>query len=333
MSEQLATNTSAQCVALPWQHQQWARLIGMHGANRLPHALLLSGESGVGKRRFAQAWSTYLMCESVVERAACGHCRQCRLIQAQTHPDLRWIEPEDNAKQIKVDQIRELLDFVNQTSQLGAYKIAIVSPAESMNINASNALLKCLEEPTGNTLLVLLTDAPNQLLATIKSRCQTVTFPLPPEDQALAWLMPLVASDKQAQSLLSEAARRPLAALALLENDGIGRYQQMEKEFLSMLCGKTLALTVAQSWLEYDLPETLEWLSRRMIDVVRFRYAGAQLADQWQLVVQNIDIQAVFMLLGRINELRAKLLNGANANPQLTLEELLIKSCETFHGI
>ena len=319
-------------VKLPWQDTQWQRLVQMHNDTCLPHALLFSGPLGVGKNRFALAFAYFLMCESPIREMPCGDCRQCRFNKAGTHPDLKLIKPEQKGKQIKVDQIREVVEFISKTSQQGGYKVTILSPAESMNINSANALLKSLEEPSPNTLLILLTQASSQLLATVRSRCQNIKFPVPTSEQALQWLEPLVSSQEQANAFLSEASGQPLTALELLETDGISRSQQMKKDFLSMLSGRQLALSVAQKWLSYDLSETLIWLYRRYADLINNRCADVQISKEWQALALTVDVQTLFHLSDKIIELKGKLDRGANPNQQLALEELLLESCEVFHS-
>ena len=145
-------------VSYGWQSEQWKKLVGLIEEDRLPHALLLAGVKGIGKFRFAEALAQLLLCDNPVNAVACGQCKACQLNLAGTHPDMKYLQPEEGAQMIKVDQVRAVVQFLDQTSQQGGYKVAILSPAEAMNINAANALLKNLEEPAGKTLLILVTD-------------------------------------------------------------------------------------------------------------------------------------------------------------------------------
>ncbi len=324
---------SSVAIKLPWQEQQWQRIDDLFQNKKLPHALLLAGPNGVGKQRFALALAQYLMCESPRQGIACGECRQCGFNLAGTHPDLKWVAPEEKAKQIKIDQVRALVEALGQTAQQGGFKICVLSPAESMNINSANALLKSLEEPTANTLLLLLTDAPSQLLPTIRSRCQTVHFPLPSKEESLAWLNTLVPSQTPVESLLYEAAERPLAALGLLENDGLERQQQLNNDYLALVCGRLSALSLAEKWLEYDLGEILDWLSRQLSRLISANVAGTKdLGDEWLQVTESANPQNLFNLLDAVNSLSNSLNRGGNPNRQLALEELLLESCEKFHN-
>jgi DNA polymerase-3 subunit delta' len=163
-------------VIYPWQTAQWHRLSGDHAKKKLPHALLIQGSEGVGKQQFAKALAALVLCGSGDE-ATCGHCRGCALFTAGHHPDYYFMGLEEKAKTVKVDQIRSLINALNQTAQQGTCQVAIIYPAEKMNQAASNALLKTLEEPLGNVLIMLVSDHSGTLLPTIRSRCQSVVFP------------------------------------------------------------------------------------------------------------------------------------------------------------
>ena len=324
---------SAITIKLPWQEQQWQRIDDLFQNKKLPHALLLAGPNGVGKQRFALALAQYFMCESPSQGMACGQCRQCGFNLAGTHPDLKWVAPEEKARQIKIDQVRGLVEALGQTAQQGGYKICVLSPAEAMNINSANALLKSLEEPTANTLLLLLTDAPSQLLPTIRSRCQTVNFSLPSAEQSLAWLNTLVPSHISVDELLYEAAGRPLAALELLENEGLERLQQLNKDYLALVSGRISALSLAEKWLDHELGDILAWLSRQLSRLISGRVAGtADISDAWQQLAAKTEPQNLFKLLDSVNQLTNSLNRGANPNRQLALEELLLESCEKFYN-
>ena len=169
----------------PWQQSLWQQLAGR---SQHAHAYLLHGPAGIGKRALAERLMARLLCLSPSGLDACGSCKSCHLLAAGTHPDNFVLEPEEADKPIKVDQVRELVDFVVQTAQLGGRKVVLLEPAEAMNLNAANALLKSLEEPSGNTVLLLISHQPSRLLPTIKSRCVQQACPLPSEAMSLAWL-------------------------------------------------------------------------------------------------------------------------------------------------
>ena len=176
----------------PWQLQEWQLLSQQIAAKKLPHALMFAGTKGIGKRHLAMSLAQLLLCLSPIEGTPCGKCRGCMLNKVQNHPDLIVISPEEGAKGIKVDQVRALIDDLGKTAQQGGYKVVVLEPAEAMNANAANALLKSLEEPAANTLLVLVCHTPSAVLPTIRSRCQMRLLPTPNSEQVMHWLKPLM---------------------------------------------------------------------------------------------------------------------------------------------
>ena len=161
---------------LPWQTDQWDLLSNRIKENNLPHALLFSGPMGMGKQLFASAISKKLFCQSPQNHHSCGQCRDCKLFEVGSHPDYFNIQPEEDGKQIKIEQIRSVSNMLGKSSQRSGYRIVQISPAEKMNIAASNALLKTLEEPGDKTLIIIVSHAYNLLTPTIRSRCQTINF-------------------------------------------------------------------------------------------------------------------------------------------------------------
>ena len=151
-------------------------LLSLHTNNQLPHAILITSVSGVGLASVASSLCATLLCERDND-LLCGECSSCSRVSAGTHGDYRWVEIAEGKASIGVDQIREAGDFVTKTAGYGSQKILVISDAEKMTTGASNALLKTLEEPQGNSLLVLLSQRTWLLPATIRSRCQTWRLP------------------------------------------------------------------------------------------------------------------------------------------------------------
>ncbi len=209
-----------------WLKDSQARLRAAQAAQRLPHSLLILSVPGLGAEYLA-SWITALaLCESRDARP-CGVCASCRLLSADSHPDSHVVRLEDDAQQIKVDQVRGLIDALTLKSYRGGYKVGVIEGAESLNANGANAFLKTLEEPTGDTVLIMIARPSHRLPATVASRCLRLTLKAPPAEAALSWLesrgggRPL---DRQAnpgvRAICSPAAgassqRSRLAALAL----------------------------------------------------------------------------------------------------------------------
>lgn len=214
---------AAQCDAistpLPWQHEAWERLAAMRENDRLPHALLVSGEAGSGRARFVTALSRYLLCQAPVQGTNCGECKTCALSRTQGHSDWRWVGPGGRSRSIGVDQIREVIRFSAQTSALGRYKVLVIHPADGMTLAAANAFLKCLEEPAADTLILLVSRAASAVPATIRSRCQRLALPSPDPESAAAWLALVSGDEALARRALAAADGLPLRADELLRDD------------------------------------------------------------------------------------------------------------------
>ncbi len=219
---------------LPWLRQPLdAAQAGQRG-----HALLVHAAPGVGALQFVLSLAQAGLCESTAPapaRRPCGHCGSCRLVQSRLHPDLFVLMPEslrrrhhwplrdDKAegedskrkpsRQIRIPEVRSLIDWAHQTSARGQGKLAVLHPAEAMNAASANALLKTLEEPPPGTRLLLSTADPALLLPTVRSRCQHLRLTAPPEKQALDWLQTQGVADPRV--LWAAAGNRPLDALAL----------------------------------------------------------------------------------------------------------------------
>jgi DNA polymerase-3 subunit delta' len=244
------------------QQSAWAQLTGK--LDRLPHALLIHGAPGVGKLALAERFTRLLLCEKRGQgKAACGTCDACRWTLAGGHPDARIIEPEavalalgrpvavaeegeeegtkDKKKpsvQIKIEQTRDLRDFLNLASHRGGRRVAIVHPAEDMNTATANSLLKGLEEPPAGAIFLLVSHRPAGLLPTIRSRCVPVPVPLPDAKAAAAWLA--AQGVRAPEQWLAFAGGAPLRALEYATGE---RGAAIERVLKAIASGDRAALT------------------------------------------------------------------------------------------
>jgi DNA polymerase-3 subunit delta' len=321
---------------LPWCEPQWRRLLQQREADRLPHALLLSGPAGTGKAIFAEVLASLLLCHQPVGNAPCGHCHSCELHAAGHHPDLVRVAPEAEGKPIKVDQVRELIDHLHSTAQQGGYRVVIMSPAESLNTSSANALLKILEEPGRNTLLVLICHQPGQLMPTIRSRCQRIDFATPSAQQSERWLQQtLKLEPERASQLLRLCHGAPLKAKTLYEGDLLEQRKKLMSGLADLLRGRTAATELAQQMQKADLLQCLDWINSLLSDIVRLQLAGLQepavnsdMKRMLQAIADRADSTRVFVLADRIQEERVGLLLRQNPNRQLLLERLLLQWVE-----
>lgn len=171
---------------LPWLQQPFKRFANLCHQNQQSHAQLITADTGLGGLLLADAMANMALCLNKTVQGACGQCKSCLLYQAGNHPDIHWVKSD--GAQIKVDQIRSLCQSLIHTAQQGGARVAVIENCERMNTAAANALLKTLEEPGDNTLLILHSDTPSSLLPTITSRCQALNFIAPQKNELIQWL-------------------------------------------------------------------------------------------------------------------------------------------------
>lgn len=261
----------------PWTRDLWHELTGDRA--RLPHALLLHGPKGIGKRALAAELARWLLCEQPGPAGACGQCKACGWFEQGGHPDFKLIEPAAEAaeeeagkkggKNITIKEIRELGDFLGLVSHQGGWRVVLIQPAESLNAAAANALLKTLEEPPANVLLILVAHQPRRLPATVLSRCRKLALGLPTREQALAWLHDQ--GLEEATALLDEVGGAPLLALECAESER----QARRKRFLAGLArpGADDLSRLAQE-AQQRVEEAWGWLTRWQYDLLAIQAGG-----------------------------------------------------------
>lgn len=327
----------------PWQASQWKHLSERTSRGALPHALLLSGAPGLGKNEFARAWAKRMLCSKPDERGACGVCKLCQLLEAGTHPDLCVIGPEEGGRTIRVDQIRDMVGFVTSRARFDGYKVVILSPAEAMNVNAANALLKCLEEPGDDTLFLLVSDAPRQLLPTIRSRCQALAFPVPEVEEAAGWLMERGLERALALGSLAVAGGSPFRALAVADATAQVRRDDIFKAWSGACTGRVSvpvaaevlaggAASAAQAAQPGGVVDTLHWIALWWQEVARLKLdTSAPLAEAARRpplleLAGAFDERSVFAAWDSTLALASAFQRGANFNVVLALEGWLLAS-------
>ena len=262
--------------AMPWHAADWARLQARRQRNALPHALLLCGPAGLGKRAFAQRFVRGLLCERAEQGEACGQCRACLLLDAGTHPDTATLtfglrKDGTPRTEIVVEQIRELSARLAMSSQFGGWQVALIDPADAMNPSAANALLKTLEEPVAQTMLILLADAPWRLPQTIRSRCQRIEFNVPPNEVALAWLQGQGVAHPQAA--LEAALGNPGLALAWAQQGALARRAEVRRDLAALAAGRGQATEIAKRWLDDEAAQRLWFAAQASADERRAQAA------------------------------------------------------------
>lgn len=312
----------------PWQLDQWQHLNQLQRDQRLPHALLIQGEKGIGKQLLVSGLVKKFLCQQDTE-FACGECKSCQLFKAETHPDLIHVGLDEKAKQIKVDQIRKVVDFVYKTSQMNGLKVVVIETAENMNINAANALLKCLEEPAGDTLLLLISHAPNRLLPTIRSRCQAIVMDKPDLNAAQQWLSTFINDLDQRQKLLRLANGNPLQAIAYWDQEVLKLYNDSIDKLLGLRSGQLSLIKVVQELQRGDVPLWLDLNQKLLWQLIKCQQlkldlAELQLSEFTSMIAHPAFAQRAFKVLEVLQQSIAEFQGPSNPNPQLLLETLLM---------
>lgn len=325
---------------LPWQLSNLDNLKKRVETNTLPHALLLTGNRGLGKLDFAQQFAHLLLCESLdistvtelESLISCGQCHSCKLVAAGNHPDLSIVEPEADKEIIGIDRIRQLREFFLLKSQVSHAQVAIVSPADKLNNFAANSLLKTLEEPTHNSYLFLVSHAPYRLLPTIRSRCQIVRFNTPGKEIARNWLLSqnLSLAEGDLEQLLTLSAGAPLTARKYLQDKTLDKYREFIQDLEKLMKNQIDPVSLVSNYLSIDPLLVINWLSILTYNMVRLKLKApvVDISNNYNSLldpqtIEKIDGSVLFEYLDKLTE-NTRLLES-QVNVQLSLEDIIIE--------
>lgn len=319
---------------LPWQQETWLDLSALVLQGRLPQAMLLAGPVGTGKRHFARALAAFVLCEAR-SGYACGQCRSCLQLTAGNHPNAlllsneglhglaltdsgrgeqglaHWLPDKDSKKRdIAIAAARRMIEMITLSSHYQGAKLVMIDPAENLNESSVNALLKTIEEPPPNTHLLLLTERPQALKPTLRSRCQRLRFGIPDPQAAMDWLRQR--KPQADAALLRDARGAPLRALELAES-GVQAQWREWAELLTSVCQlKQEPIAAAQRVGKDEAAGFLAWLLSWLTDNLRLALGGRGL----------LPAPDFHLLLQETTDARRRL--EGNGNPQMVVEALLV---------
>ncbi len=350
----MAGSFSAMPERYPWNDDLWSTLTQQF--ERLPHALLLHGRPGLGKHAFAVQLAQALLCVRPQAGAACGKCQSCRLFIAGTHPDMHVLQPEAIAESaedlggqyaarypandrkrerasadITIYQIRSLIEDAQTRPFIGSRKVVLLSPAEAMNINAANSLLKLLEEPPLGSMLLLVTSHPVRLPATIRSRCSHILFKSPARSAGQAWLQ-LRAGGKaeSATALLELAGGAPLLAKSLIEEGFPEIRAGLLKDLDDLRSGREEPVACAARWKAVGTRHCLGLIHGFVSDLIKtgLGVSSPTLANSVTTAPQNHEkykykLSELYKFIDVIYEYYRLL--GSPLDELLMLEDVLIR--------
>lgn len=305
---------------LPWHAEIWQRLT--RDLMRMPHAVLLAGADGLGKLELARRLGETLLCaHPVADAAACGQCRSCMLLAAGTHPDLLMVQPKEDSKVVAVDQVRALGEFLSLKPHTAARKIVILQPADAMNVNAANSLLKVLEEPPLGSVLILVSNQLGRLPATIRSRCARVTCRPPSEPVARDWLRAHGINDQEIPALLAFAEGAPLRAKRFYDDGIHAEEPALRRDAQDLVDQRADPMSCAVRWKTVGAEHALGWLYRFAAGEIR---AGVGLgASALRAGGKALDLRGLHETIDVISEARREA-RGA-LDELLLLEDVLIR--------
>lgn len=305
---------------------------------QLAHALLIKGPRGIGKQGFASALAQALLCEAPAAAGiACGMCSACAWFASGTHPDFRELAPvteatdaeaEEGTRKVKpspwisIDQVRELHDFVNVSSHRGGRKIIVLNPADALNVNAANALLKSLEEPPEATHFILVSHRPHRLPRTIVSRCQQIELRAPDAATALAWLGKHGVA--QPEIALAQASGAPLLALQVSEGGELAQ----RGDFLGCIGVRDFdPLAVAEGVRDLPLERFIGWMQKWTYDIAAQRMLGTirynpDLARELAALANHVDPLSALRLHRKLVREQRNIQHPLNS--RLYMESVLI---------
>lgn len=312
----------------PWQQQVWETLTGRFP--KLGHGLLFYGKKGCGKEAFAQQFLAWVLCLNRQPDGPCGECGSCQWLKADTHPNYVYISTdEDNKKQnakIKIEKIRDLLPFVQQT--VDGWRVVVIEPAEALNIASSNALLKTLEEPGENIVIILLADHYLKLPATIRSRLQHFALDRISSVQFSEYVevqLPEAGSSQQ-QLLMNLSNQMPLQAVEVAQSSWLPLRQEFMEDWKKLVIQKNMPMAIATKWnksLSFgEFGQMFEYLLSDLI-CVKLNQAVKNIDLDFNVLAEQYSLETLFKIYEDFQ--RAKQYLEQNVQSNLVLDELCIK--------
>lgn len=311
-------------------HERQKEILNRALANgRLAHAYLFSGPDGIGKRLMAMALARAIVCH---EQRGCGQCLACRKIDHQNHPDLHILEPDGTS--IKIEKIRSFQRELNLKPLESPRKICMIEEADTMTVGAANALLKTLEEPRGDTLLILLTAQPNRLLETIRSRCQPLPFTRHPNSRIQAELEKQLGIDATESHILAALSEGSFKKAFGKDRE---LYLEQRRELLKTLTGLSSGSILpildfadqlaADKTILVDILEIFQAFYRDVLLSLQGRsdeeLVNLDLKEKILKVAGRENVSTILDKLEALIEVRRQL--DRNVNRQLAMEVLLLK--------
>lgn len=301
---------------LPWHNEVWQRFNQQIQDQKLPHAMLLAAVPYTGASRLALALARLLLCQKPSGGLNCGKCHACELSASGSHGDFMWLQPEEDSRVIKIDQVRAAVGLAQQTAGFGERKVIAFAPADAMNISSANALLKSLEEPSAGTHLILVCNQLHSIVPTIRSRCQIVKLATPAAQESLPWLDSLTGDRAQSQALLDLSDGLPLLAESMYQDQDAEEVHAVRLACRGLFTGK---VAPEKAVSVFSKASTEEFLDQFTLS------AQARVRTMEQAALAGEEGRGVFAIMDEVAGIRRAVGGGANPNKQLLAEVLVGK--------
>ncbi|MCU4491138.1 DNA polymerase III subunit delta' [Acinetobacter guillouiae] len=312
----------------PWQQQTWETLTGRFP--KLGHGLLFYGKKGCGKHAFTQHFLSWVLCLNKTPQGACGECASCQWLKSDTHPNyVNITTDEENKKQnakIKIEKIRDLLPFVQQT--VDGWRVIVIEPAEALNIASANALLKTLEEPGDRVQIILLAEHYLKLPATIRSRLQHFAMDRISPTLSEKYLQQHLPAEMHSKInlLMNLSNNMPLQALALAELDWLNRRGEFLQDWQKLVSQKSMPLQFASKWNKelsfYDFLQMFEYLLSDII-CVKLNQVVKNSDLQLDELAAQYQLQSLFSIYEDLQQSKLKV--DQNVQTNLIIDQLSIQ--------
>jgi len=325
----------------PWLKTQWNNL-SLVPKTVFPHALIICGMNGIGKYDFSKILSQSLLCESPKnDGLPCGSCSACVKYVAASHGDFLQLEVIEGKKSIGVDQIREMIHWINLTHQGKQKKVLFIPQASLMTIQASNALLKTLEEPPANVVIILISEHIKSLIATIRSRCQIIALASPDQETIIQWMTEKQSGWKLAESndknllqnqqlLLSLAGNAPLKVKQLLTSDELNQRKIIVEQLIAIISENKAPVLVSAKLSKLEMTQVLYWFQSVLFDLIYIHFKldkkkliNKDYYDQLKILSVSLNSLLLFELIKELSQYYQY--QEHSLNIQLLLDSYLIK--------
>lgn len=315
--------TASNVSNVPWHKPTWDKFSKALDNKHLPHAILLFGAKGAGKLILANKMVKALLCTQAIMNEACNNCQSCKTYESGANPDFMQIELLEGKQQIGVDQIRKLSQFLNYSRSFEGYRVIFINPIERLNKNAANSLLKSLEEPADNTIIIILANNLSSVLPTITSRCQVLSLPMPSNDDAEIWLSNKGIDSEKHSQLLELAYGSPLLASSI-PDDLILQRKEFYTDIYKVMCEQASLTEIAKKWEKENQETLLDWQIVLIQKLIKSSHTKLE-SDNNSLttqITQKVAEKNYWPLLQQLT-IKKQIIH-TSVNPLINLESMLI---------